>query len=164
MRKFIFLSVANLYFIPALYAQDIVNLKDINTAGSSFPHDLIISNDKLFFIAQDASNYNSLWVTIGTDATTTNLGPFGGVSNSIQELQNYNNKIYFSYNDGVNGQEPWVSDGTAAGTVILKDIYPGSTSSGPQNFTVANNKLFFWPIILMEATGFMLLMVPAQIL
>lgn len=137
------LAVILLYWIQLLQGQDIVNVKDINTAGSSFPHDLIISNDKLFFIAQDASNYNSLWVTLGTDATTTNVGPFGGISNSIQELQSYNNKIYFSYSDGVNGQEPWVSDGTNGGTAMLKDIYLGSTGSNPKNFTVANNKLFF---------------------
>lgn len=143
MKKYFLAAGVMLYMIPSLLAQDIVMVKDVNTAGSSFPHDLIISNDKLFFIAQDAGSYNSLWVTLGTDATTTNVGPFGGVSNSIQELQNYNNKIYFSYNDGVNGQEPWVSDGTAAGTAMLKDIYPGSTNSNPKNFTVANNKLFF---------------------
>ena len=143
MKKYLLSTVIFFYIIPVLQAQIIVNVKDINTAGSSIPHDLIISNDKLFFIAQDASNYKSLWVTLGTDATTTNVGPFGGVSNSLQELQNYNNKIYFAYNDGVNGQEPWVTDGTTAGTIMLKDIYPGSTSSDPQNFTVANNKLFF---------------------
>jgi ELWxxDGT repeat protein len=143
MKKYLHLAVVIFYMIPSLHAQNIVNVKDINTAGGSFPHDLIISNDKLFFIAQDATNYKSLWVTLGTDATTTNVGPFGGISNSMQELQNYNNKIYFSYSDGVNGQEPWVSDGTTAGTVMLKDIYPGSTSSNPKNFTVANNKLFF---------------------
>ena len=143
MKKNLLLAIAVLYLIPSLHAQNIINVKDINTSGSSFPRDLIISNDKLFFIAQDASNYNSLWVTLGTDATTTNLGPFGGISNSIQELQNYNNKIYFSYNDGVNGQEPWVSDGTTVGTVMLKDIYSSSTGSNPKNFTVANNKLFF---------------------
>lgn len=143
MKKYLLFAVVPFYIISSLRAQDIVNVKDINTAGGSFPHDLIISNDKLFFIAQDASNYKSLWVTLGNNATTTNVGPFGGISNSTQELQSYNNKIYFSYNDGVNGQEPWVSDGTTAGTVMLKDIYPGSTSSDPQNFTVANSKLFF---------------------
>ena len=82
--------------VSSLRAQDIVNVIDINNAGSSIPHDLIISNDKLFFIAQDASNYKSLWVTLGTNATTSNVGPFGGISNSLQELQSYNNKIYFS--------------------------------------------------------------------
>jgi ELWxxDGT repeat protein len=143
MKKHLLFAVVFFFSIPSLMAQDIVNVKDINTAGSSFPHDLIISNDKLFFIAQDASNYNSLWVTLGTNATTSNVGPFGGISNSIQELLNYNNKVYFSYNDGVNGQEPWVSDGTTVGTVMLKDIFPGSTSSNPKNFTVANNMLFF---------------------
>lgn len=143
MKKYLLLAMVIIYGAPLLHGQDIVNVKDINTAGSSAPFNLIISNDKLFFIAVDATNYRSLWVTLGTDATTTNLGPFGGSANSIQELQNYNNKIYFAYDDGVHGQEPWVSDGTIAGTKILKDINPGITRSYPQNFTVANNKLFF---------------------
>ena len=143
MKQFLLFALATFYIVTPLHSQDIVTVKDINTAGSSSPRDFIISNDKLFFIAQDASSYNSLWVTLGTDATTTNVGPFGGISNSMQELQNYNNKIYFSYNDGINGQEPWVSDGTMAGTIMLKDAYAGSTSSNPKNFTVANNKLFF---------------------
>lgn len=34
---------------------------------------------------------------------------------------------YFSANDGNNGGELWVTDGTAGGTVMLKDIGPGTT-------------------------------------
>lgn len=164
MKTYLLALAIAFVILPSLKAQKIVNVKDINTAGSSYPHDLIIANDKLFFIAQDATNYNSLWVTLGTDATTTNIGPFGGISNSIQELQNYNNKIYFSYNDGINGAEPWVSDGTTTGTVMLKDIYPGSTSSSPQNFTLPTINCSFWQTMPTDRTGYIHLMAPMQIL
>ncbi|MFN9175065.1 MAG: ELWxxDGT repeat protein, partial [Synechocystis sp.] len=38
------------------------------------------------------------------------------------------NILYFQALDGVNGLELWKSDGAAAGTVLVKDINPGSAS------------------------------------
>jgi ELWxxDGT repeat protein len=51
--------------------------------------------------------------------------------------------LYFRANDGTNGTELWKSDGTATGTVMVKDIQPGSPSSSPSNLTVVGSKLFF---------------------
>ena len=54
------------------------------------------------------------------------------------------NELLFAVDDaGANGAEIWRSDGTLAGTSLLKDICPGSCSSGPQSFTVSNGTLFF---------------------
>jgi ELWxxDGT repeat protein len=41
------------------------------------------------------------------------------------------------------GRELWRTNGTAAGTVLVKDINPGFESSGPSDFAVVNNTLFF---------------------
>src|SRR5690606_6727604 len=41
------------------------------------------------------------------------------------------------------GEELWKSDGTTAGTVMVKDIIPGSTSSDPRFLTNFNNQLYF---------------------
>jgi ELWxxDGT repeat protein len=41
------------------------------------------------------------------------------------------------------GQELWSSDGTAAGTVLAADIYPGTTSSNPAEFTFAGSTVLF---------------------
>ena len=55
-----------------------------------------------------------------------------------------NGHVVFDPNDGTDGVEPWVTDGTAAGTVLLKDISPGSASSSPQDFTrLLNGSLKF---------------------
>ncbi|HSN85619.1 MAG TPA: ELWxxDGT repeat protein, partial [Thermoanaerobaculia bacterium] len=49
----------------------------------------------------------------------------------------------FSAGDGALGSELWRSDGTAAGTVLVKDIAPGSDGSGPFGFTLWNGKILF---------------------
>ena len=44
-------------------------------------------------------------------------------------LTNVNGTLFFAANDGTHGYELWKSDGTAAGTVLVKDINPGSGDS-----------------------------------
>jgi ELWxxDGT repeat protein len=46
-------------------------------------------------------------------------------------------------NDGTNGYELWKSDGTSAGTVLVKDINPGTNNSFPNSFINLNNTLYF---------------------
>ncbi len=67
-----------------------------------------------------------------------------GISGSEpSELTSVNDTLYFYADDGTNGQELWKSDGTAGGTVIVKDIWPGS-SSQPRGLTNVNGTLYFF--------------------
>ncbi|MEO6453490.1 MAG: ELWxxDGT repeat protein [Ginsengibacter sp.] len=145
MKKMIFFGVILFNCIAVSHAQDIVKVKETNTipGGNGYPFNLTSSNNKLFFTSNDNTNFNSLWVTEGTEATTQMLGPSTPVKNSVRNLISYKNKLYFSCDDGINGQEVWVSDGTVTGTSLFKDVYTGSAGSYPEAFTVANNKLFF---------------------
>lgn len=52
-------------------------------------------------------------------------------------------KVYFAADDNMNGRELWVTDGTSQGTRMVKNIFPGPSSSSPTNLTVLGNKLYF---------------------
>jgi ELWxxDGT repeat protein len=51
--------------------------------------------------------------------------------------------LYFSADDGASGYELWKSDGTAAGTVRVKDISAGASSSTPFYLTNVGGTLYF---------------------
>ena len=54
-----------------------------------------------------------------------------------------NGRAFFTANDGLSGTELWTSDGTTDGTVMVKDIYPGSEGSDPHSLTNVNGTLYF---------------------
>lgn len=102
----------------------------------------------LYFAATSGTTGSELWRTNGVsvptlvkDINTSSVGassfPYGFVG--------LGSNIYFQANDGVNGYELWKSDGTSGNTVMLLDIFPGtsSNSSAPANFINFNSKLFF---------------------
>jgi ELWxxDGT repeat protein len=62
---------------------------------------------------------------------------------AADDLTNVDGTLYFEANDGAHGQELWKSDGTAAGTLMVKDINPGSSGSEPYDLTNVNGTLYF---------------------
>src|SRR5678815_4440414 len=51
------------------------------------------------------------------------------------QLTNVDGTLFFATYDEANGCELWKSDGTAEGTVLVKDINPGSEGSSPNGLT-----------------------------
>ena len=51
---------------------------------------------------------------------------------SPSNLTDVNGTLFFAADDGTHGDELWKSDGTAAGTVLVKDINPGSYGCLPR--------------------------------
>ncbi len=94
------------------------------------------SDDKIFFVGNNGTSGNELWVSDGTTAGTQPIADFvsGAVglftSNTKQHVGTViDNKLYFFADNKVNGFEPWVSDGTAAGTQMLVDSNPNGHCS-----------------------------------
>lgn len=131
---------------------------DFNTYSTKF---LSADSSKAFFVANDGTTGDELWVTDGTPAGTAfvkdiydgsqgsqiNVAP-SGMGNNMKD-----GKLYFFAVNGtggftVNGMEPWVSDGTPSGTFMLKDIQagynPSSQSSNTKHFVQFNNKMYFF--------------------
>lgn len=52
-------------------------------------------------------------------------------------------KTFFTATESTHGEELWVSDGTVAGTKMVKDIFPGETSSGVAWMQRFNDKVVF---------------------
>ena len=55
---------------------------------------------------------------------------FAANSPAALEAPDVNGTLFFAADDGGHGRELWKSDGTAAGTVLVKDINPGSRPRG----------------------------------
>jgi ELWxxDGT repeat protein len=136
-------------------------VKDINPdrpnglPESSYPHDLTNVNGTLFFAATNPATGTELWKSNGAAAGTVlvkdinpgvaNFAPLGSYP---QGLTNVNGTLFFSANNGVSGRELWKSNGATAGTVLIKDINPGSSggapnSSDPSYLKNVNGTLFF---------------------
>jgi ELWxxDGT repeat protein len=75
-------------------------------------------------------------------------GIFGTAGSEPRELQAAGGRFYFTARTGTHGRELWTSDGTAVGTVMAKDIWPGSegrveeltTAGGTAYFTAEDGK------------------------
>ncbi len=130
-----------------------VMVKNIETSGGSYPQFLIDVNGILYFAAYTSAHGKELWKSDGTDAGTMMVKDINpGSANSINYTNvnnfiNVNGTLYFSADDGVNGIELWKTDGTDAGTVMIKDIRPGSAGgldlSNYKTFMNINNTLYF---------------------
>lgn len=113
-------------------------LKDIRVGTySSFPNYLVALGNIVLFAANDAVVGEELWKSDGTTAGTVlvkNIDTTPLVSESDgrgrsypQKLTRLGNHIVFIADDDTHGYELWKTDGTTAGTVMVLDLYPGST-------------------------------------
>lgn len=130
-------------------------LADIKSAAAgSFdywnqpPAGFTTSGSQVFFFANDGEHGAELWRTDGTTAGTSLVKDIATGTHRDWEGQTrpddsmpypssmlpFDGGILFAANDGVTGNELWKSDGTTAGTVLVKDLVPGSVKNPSASF------------------------------
>ncbi|MFK7934754.1 MAG: ELWxxDGT repeat protein, partial [Saprospiraceae bacterium] len=119
-------------------------LKEINPNGSSFPSNLTLFDNKIFFSARDENNDTELWVTDGTENGTMRFKDINTQISSpnIDNLTAVGDNLFFTASDENDDHELWISDGTESGTMRVKDIRTNG-SSVPDHLVAVGNKLFF---------------------
>jgi len=125
-----------------------VMVKDIRQGSSgSSPQYLTVFGDAIYFSANEGTNEGyELWKTDGTEEGTVmvyNVCP-GGSGSYPQDFVVMGGWLYFTATDCDDGYELWKTDGNPGGgshTLLVKDIFPGSSSSYPFALTVVSDGL-----------------------
>lgn len=117
----------------------------------------------IYFAASDGQHGFELWKSDGTESGTVMVKDIktgnnfkSGLPSGIQSSLIAGGFLYFPGDGGTTGRELWKSDGTEAGTVLVKDINPGSGAFGarpsdPSNFRLVNGLILFTAVN--EASG-----------
>ncbi len=129
-----------------------VMVKNISAGNmSSFFASFFNFNGTLIFTCDNQTNGQELWKSDGSEAGTVMVKDiFPGFNGGYYESSLpeffciFNDLLYFSARTGTHGRELWKSDGTEAGTVIVKDIYPGSGSGFPRLLINVNNSALYF--------------------
>lgn len=99
-------------------------VKDINLGtANSGPHELMILDDVLYFLASDGVNGVDLWRSDGTETGTYIAidSAFPDRPTDIDQLTTVGDLLYFTANSN---RELWVTDGSSAGTLRIRDYDP----------------------------------------
>lgn len=101
-------------------------------------------NNKIYFVATRSTTISEREL-FSSDGTTISLvkNINSTASSSPVPLIVANNKLFFSARESSSGRELWVTDGTEIGTMIVKDINPGTAGADPYPIGALNGKFLF---------------------
>jgi trimeric autotransporter adhesin len=115
-------------------------------------HDFTVLAGGLYLVANDGAHGRELWKSDGSETGTVLLRDINPGSDSSLSSTNGRKRLtvtdvdgtlFLGASDGVHGYELWRSDGSKRGTVLVKDIAPGSDDSFPGFLTDVAGTLFF---------------------
>ncbi len=124
-------------------------VKDINPGpGNGAPGQSAMIGDVLYFSAYDGVAGRNLWRSDGTEAGTYMVKDLVAENVTLDisytsRLTAVGDKLFFPASESSTGRELWVSDGTEAGTVLVKDIWPGSGFGRPEHLVAVDDTLYF---------------------
>lgn len=112
-----------------------------NTAIASINFSGIYTTPNRLWYFQTINGISYLLSTDGTTAGSyvVDLTSRFGLTNGASASAIAGETLYMAFYTPAVGVELYKTDGTDAGTVLVKDIYPGPTNSGPMNFAVTDN-------------------------
>lgn len=121
-------------------------------ASEPFPELLTKSGDLIYYrsLSTESGVGRELYASNGTiDESVSNLVKdihVGAANSNPSGFRDFNGNLMFLADDGIHGTELWRSNGTESGTVMVKDIFPGTVGSSPVNSglgSVIQDLLFF---------------------
>ena len=120
------------------------------TGGPAQPSGLTRIGGTVYFSGSSTAEGQELWKTDGTEAGTSLVkdilpGTLGANPFRMTSGGAAGSTLFFVANGGTGdrNQELWKSDGTLGGTVLVKDIRPGTEPSGIDHATAVGSRLFF---------------------
>lgn len=127
------------YFISnqngAVYRWDGATLSFISTTAlanvNATTRALTVLDDRVHFCSPSRLYRRELDGTITLLTLSTSVQVAGDLL-AVHAGPTWPSRLYFNAFISGTGSEPWVSDGTPGGTIALKDVYPGTTSSFPR--------------------------------
>jgi ELWxxDGT repeat protein len=100
-----------------------------------------VMGPSLYVFAQ-AESFNTSLVKV-TGSTYAALKELNTTDLAVVDFDIYGPRLVFKGHDFAHGWELWMSDGSGAGTVMLKDLNPGSDYSNPQHIVEFDGRAWF---------------------
>lgn len=111
---------------------------------SSYPRDLAVAGDRIYFSADDGVHGREPWVSSGFITGNRMLADLNSLAGSDPaELTAVGSTIFFSAAGNLDGRELWRSEGTAATTVRVVDLAVGELGGDPRNLHSLGGLLYF---------------------
>lgn len=124
----------------ALWKIDGANVSPWQASGLIVFQYIGSSDNMLLWLTLDKLYKSTDGINIELVTTIPNLSYLNTQPSLFYEV---NGTFYFVFGSGSLGKELWKTDGTQAGTMLVKNISPGSSSTSFSYFRKVGNKLFF---------------------